>query len=200
MGKKKIPKLFKSIAFSSSQSAHESQIFTDFASLESFAWSSRVPHLSSARQEPWLADPHSMTAKLERVSASLQVKQLTSGWCSWADHCGEWAVRQVLLCHDDTPWLWGLTCIPVVSLMQHPLLLNLGNTPLGHIIFAEKSAEYRKFVYADLASSRSFCSMLPGWGCYERTPLWGRKSHLNYQGSQLMLTEVFLPEHPLYGV
>lgn len=200
MEKKKISKLFKSIAFSSSQSAHESQIFTDFASLMSSDWLPHAPGLPSTQQVQWLMDPHSMTAKLEHLSASLQVRQLTSGWSSWTDHRGESAIRQVLLCHDDTPWLWGLTCISVASLMRHPLLLNLGNTPLGHVIFTEKSAEYRKFVYADLASNHSFCSMLPRWGCCERTPLWGRKSYMNYQGSQLMLTEVFLPEHPIYGV
>lgn len=165
-----------------------------------FGWGSDLPDNCLPEQARWLKDPASMTAKLERLAVNLQVCQLTSGWSSWCDEQDEWAVRQILLLDEGKPWLWGLTCMPIASLKQHQLLLNLGNTPLGHVIFSEKSAEYRNFVYADFAASRSFCSMLPAWGCHEQAPLWGRKSHLNYQGSQLVLTEVFLPEHPMYGV
>lgn len=165
-----------------------------------FDWIANLPDNCLSEQALWLQDPASMTAKLERLTEKLHVRQLTSGWCSWRDGLDDWAVRQILLLDQGKPWLWGLTCVPIASLIRHQLLLDLGNTPLGHVIFAEKSAEYRKFVYADFAASRSFCSMLPAWGCHEQIPLWGRKSHLNYQGSQLVLTEVFLPEHPMYGV
>lgn len=167
--------------------------------LDALCWSSAAALPLKKAQTDWLLFSGSLTARLQQHTDALSLQLLTSGWQPDEQIPGR-LVRQVLLSDGQHPWIWGLTQVDASQLQQEADLLHWSAQPLGVLLFAEEQASVRQFEIADFAASAEFCSMLPQWGCSVRRPLWGRRSVLQFRSCRLLLTEVFLPEHPMYGV
>ena len=177
----------------------QSRAFLYAGHLDALCWSSAASLSLEKVQRDWLLFSGSLTAKLQQHTDSLSLQLLTSGWQQDEQLPGQ-MVRQVLLSDGQHPWVWGLTRVEASQLQQEADLQHWSEQPLGFLLFAEEQNMARRFEIADFAASAEFCSMLPQWGCTVRRPLWGRRSELQFRSCRLLLTEVFLPEHPMYGV
>lgn len=146
----------------------------------------------TATQQSWLGECQSMTARFERHCGKVTIVPPREGFIgvdslgeelTQLPDCERFWLREVLLCGDNVPWLFGRTLIPETSLTGEEVsLLTLGTVPLGRYLF--KAAELtRDFIQVG-----------------EQGELWARRSRLRLSGKPLLLTELFLSESPLYGV
>lgn len=146
----------------------------------------------TAQQHSWLGECQSMTARFERYCDKVTIVPRREGFITVQSlgeeamqlpNCERFWLREVLLCGDNVPWLFGRTLIPETSLTGEEVsLLTLGTVPLGRYLF--NAAELtRDFIQVG-----------------SQGDLWARRSRLRLSGKPLLLTELFLSESPLYGV
>lgn len=195
-----VSKLFKANGYSSSQNRRQSALLFDVSALTDLVWLDAADVLLSEQHQSWLRYSGSLTARLQQYTASLSLQLLTSGWQSISNSNTSQLMRQVLLSDGQQPWIWGLTEVDILQLQNEPMLSNWSTEPLGALLFAEDTVGERQFEVADFTRSPQFMQMLPNWGCGVTQPLWGRRSQLQFRSCPLTLTEVFLPQHPMYGV
>lgn len=193
-------KLFKANPYSSSKIHRQCDPLSDVSMLSDLVWSEAASVLLSEKYRVWLQDSGSLTARLQQYTASLSLQLLTSGWQTISNVNTSQLMRQVLLSDGQQPWIWGLTVVDALQLANEPMLSNWSTEPLGLLLFADNAIGSRHFEVTDFTQSQEFLSMLPDWGCSAAQPLWGRRSRLQFRSCPLTLTEVFLPEHPMYGV
>ncbi|MFP1763101.1 chorismate lyase [Lonsdalea quercina] len=139
----------------------------------------------------WLAYRDSMTVRLETHCRRLDVEVTHEGFIPLSA-LGEalpllpvserfW-LREVMLYGDGRPWLFGRTVIPERTLQKsNQALTQIGREPLGRYLFQQGAPE------------RDFIN--PG----RSGDLWARRSRLRLAGHPLLLTEVFLPDAPIYS-
>lgn len=173
------------------------------AELNALAW--RLPGSCrlSAVQRSWLLDEGSLTGRLRGQGKGFSLRLLGEGWIERATvpsglGAEPYWERQVLLCLDRKPWVWGRTLMPAASLQACPELGALGSQPLGERLFREPDLTREAFELADFSASPAFCRALESWGLARHRPLWGRRSLVRYLGSPLLICEVFLPDCPIY--
>jgi chorismate--pyruvate lyase len=193
-------KLFKANPSSSSAINRQCDPLPDVSALTNLVWTAATSTDLPERCRHWLQHAGSLTARLQEYTASLSLQLLTAGWQPVSNTHTSQLMRQVLLSDGQQPWVWGLTEVDVLQLHNEPLLSNWSTEPLGALLFADDAVGERRFEVADFSSNHAFMRMLPQWGCGVTQPLWGRRSHLHFRSCPLTLTEVFLPEHPMYGV
>ncbi len=148
---------------------------------------------------PWLGEFGSLTRKLREQGQQVSVTLLSQGW----QQQGALWQRQIWLCADGMPWLWGLSEASAESVAICPELLLQGERPIGDWIFTvgtgRLSLEWARF---DGASDMS--AVLQQWRMPEQHPLWARRSILRLPTmgadveANLQLTELFLPGCGLY--
>lgn len=147
------------------------------------------PELSAAYRD-WLLLEDSMTKRFEQYCTQVTVRIVREGFIH-QDECipeadllppsERYWLREIILCGDDEPWLLGRTVVPESTLDGPELALQqLGNTPLGRYLFSSSSLTRD---YIQIGRSEA---------------LWGRRSRLRLSGKPLLLTELFLPNSPLY--
>lgn len=138
----------------------------------------------------WLLLEDSMTQRFERYCGHVSVRVVREGFIQ-QDECPSEAsllpaserywLREVILSGDDNPWLMGRTVVPESTLEGPELALRqLGTTPLGRYLFGSSSLS-RDYIQVGRSGA-----------------LWGRRSRLRLSGKPLLLTEIFLPNSPLY--
>jgi chorismate--pyruvate lyase len=193
-------KLFKANPDSSSAIHRQCDPLLDVSQLDDLVWSDASSFSLPASYAFWLQDPDSLTAKLQQYTASLTLQLLTSGWQPADSQHANVLMRQVLLSDGSHPWVWGLSVVTAAALADEPELLNWSTQPLGTLLFAGNNEITRYFDVADFSQHQPFQSMLCKWGCSTRVPLYGRRTAMQYRSCQFSLIEVFLPEHPMYGV
>ncbi len=132
-----------------------------------------------------------MTRRLERHCRRISVRRGWEGLVT-ADESGDelallpaserYWLREVVLYGDDAPWLAGRMVIPE-SMLNGPeyALTTLGDMPLGRWLFRD-GIPARDYIQLGRTGS-----------------LWARRSCLRPNGKPLLLTELFLPDAPLYG-
>lgn len=138
----------------------------------------------------WLLLEDSMTKRFEQHCRQVTVRIVREAFISPDDCLAEagllppserYWLREIILCGDDEPWLLGRTVVPESTLEGPELALRrLGNTPLGRYLFSSSSLTRD---YIQIGRSEA---------------LWGRRSRLRLSGKPLLLTEIFLPDSPLY--
>ena len=144
-----------------------------------------------AEYRSWLAESESMTHRLEQHCTHLEVRVLREAWVAatqLSDHeCAQlpqgeaYWLREVCLCGDGEPWLFGRTLTPAQTLAgEGQALRRLGNTPLGRYLFSGIPLQRE----AILVGSQG--------------RLWARSSRLRVSGQLLLLTELFLADAPMY--
>jgi len=148
------------------------------------------PQELSAGWLDWLLLEDSMTKRFEQHCTQVTVRIVREAFISQSDclpeasllpHSERYWLREIILCGDDEPWLLGRTVVPESTLEGPELALQrLGSTPLGRYLFSSTSLTRD---YIQIGRSEA---------------LWGRRSRLRLSGKPLLLTELFLPNSPLY--
>lgn len=104
-------------------------------------------------------------------------------------------VREVLMGCGRAAWLFAQTLIPSATMSACAWLAELGERPLGDVLFARDDVERSDFLYARIEKGAPLGvridDVLPGG---EPQPLWARRSYFYVGGHPLLVNEVFLPE------
>jgi chorismate--pyruvate lyase len=168
----------------------------------------------------WLLDEGSLTARLKdhcnhfTVTVIGEQQQL----CSAAEAChfikaGEPVlVREVILYCDNVPQVFARSLLPLTSLKgQADVLANLGEQPLGQVLFNNPSLQRLQLELATFSNTSRVAILAteldvkyPG----DESPknaliipkkeLWGRRSVFMLDNKPLMVAEVFLPNAQAY--
>ena len=139
------------------------------AELDALAWRSPGGCDLSEAQRSWLLDEGSLTGRLRAQGRGFSLRLLGEGWIERASvpsglGAGPYWERQVLLCLDHRPWVWGRTLMPAASLQACPELGALGSQPLGERLFRHPDLTRGTFELADFSASPAFCRALESWG------------------------------------
>jgi chorismate--pyruvate lyase len=158
------------------------------ASLHSVEWC--APEELPASVMDWLVYHESMTRRLERHCLRLTVQVRQELFVSSPEVAGEAALlplserywlREVTLSGDGKPWLFGRTVIPEQTLEEVDIdLTQIGNTPLGRYLFLQGPPP-RDVIQTGRCGA-----------------LWVRRARLLLSGNPLLITELFLPDAPVY--
>lgn len=139
----------------------------------------------------WLAEPGSMTQRLQRHCSGIHVEVCQEGWilsaqagdeARWLPESERYWLREVVLYGDGVAWLFGRTVLAECQLSA--AVQQLGNKPLGHYLFREGKPK-RDFVHVGQQKEGD-------------ANLWARRCRLCISEQRLLLTELFLPNSPLY--
>lgn len=174
-------------------------------------WQSYTPRIEPHHRH-WLTDSGSLTLKLKRHCEQFQVIRAFQGSSSL--HLSEQAPlqlrlreriisRNVLLCCDQQPVVFGHTVTALSTLKRHwPFFNSLGQKALGLALFFNPLIERQAFEFTRLSAHdmlyRLTDQSLKAEGFKITLPqhLWARRclfTHHQYPGSKMMVTEVMLP-------
>ncbi|MFT4993282.1 MAG: chorismate--pyruvate lyase [Paraglaciecola sp.] len=163
-------------------------------------------NIPDAYLKNWLLDTGSLTERLQshcrefqvvvlgQRQAALTLEEKLQLEISKADYDeADWQVREVILLGEKRPWVFARSIIPQ-SLCQSDFA-NLGNKPLGQLIFNDKRFSRSPFQVTHMAQPEPLLAQL-GFASAEQ--LWGRRSVFCFQEIKMMVAEVFLPGAPAY--
>ncbi len=163
----------------------------------------------------WLLDEGSLTARLKSHSEHFMVKVIgeQQQLCSAAEACdlikvGEPVlVREVILYCDNVPQVFARSLLPLSSLTgEEQVLANLGEQPLGQVLFNNPSLQRLRLELSSFASNSSVVNLATQLAAKHddsetvntsKIPsqtLWGRRSIFMLENKPLMVAEVFLPD------
>lgn len=158
--------------------------------LSSIRWCTAEEPLPDAAAADWLQERGSMTRRLEHCCRRLTVRRIREGYVPASTLGPEIALlppserfwlREVILCGDGQPWLAGRSLMPEAAVAGAEwALTTLGDVPLGKWLFRGEEP-VRDFIQ-----------------CGKIETLWARRSCFRPSGKSLLLTELFLPDAPLY--
>ena len=151
----------------------------------------------------WLFETSSLTRRLQQCGqGQFSVRVLQQSWCrplqnerraiGMPDH--EWAlIRQVQLLCGQQPVVYARTAIPVGTLRgAQRRLAQLGDRPLGALLFADKSVRRGPLEVARISSTCQGYVTMTG-GARAVGDIWGRRSLFHFGSHPLLVSEVFLP-------
>ena len=149
---------------------------------------------------PWLFDASSLTARLVNLCGKdFSVKVISQQWQTIdAEEAAAMSlqdersamVRQVFLCCGDRPLVYARTVIPKVTVQgARRRYANMGNRPLGAMLFSDRTMRREEVQVAELPISHETNRYVESDG-----PVWGRRSVFRVSGRPLMVCEYFLPE------
>ena len=145
----------------------------------------------------WLLDTGSLTERIQSLCHQFSLVLL--GQSSTELHDNEkhlllsnnnatHEVREVLLCGNNTPWVFARSVIPQ-SLINDELA-NLGDEPLGKRLFNDSRFCRSNFELCCLSAQM--------FGYETNQQLWGRRSVFSLGLDRMIVAEVFLPQAPVY--
>ncbi|WP_016957503.1 chorismate--pyruvate lyase family protein [Catenovulum agarivorans] len=151
----------------------------------------------------WLTDESSLTAKLKSYQSDFSLTVLGQGWQKSQHNNDNYLAREVLLNCAGAAWVYAHTRIPESSLSaQNQFLTQLENKPLGEAIFqlqalkraaiefAEYTSQDKLWLFAKAKRSNKNASM--------PKVLFGRRSTFLVNHLPIYVSEIFLPDSPLY--
>lgn len=181
--------------------------FSDFFPVGlSALWQKKTVNVSSTLNN-WLFDTGSLTARLVANSSVFRVELLgqkivpcpVNEACSGVKTGEEVLVREVLLYCDNKPHVFARSLLPLASLTgEQKKLAQLGEQPLGQVIFNDPSLERKWIQVACFTESDSVGLLVNKLALKTRCPLWGRRSLFYVQAKPLIVAEVFLPPAKAY--
>ncbi|MCO7224532.1 chorismate lyase [Pleionea sp. CnH1-48] len=151
----------------------------------------------------WLTEPGSLTALMEHeCGAPIQVKLCRQRMASvqrrereWLDlPAREWAlIREVELMNPaGHRWVWARTVVPLSTLKGAAGRLRLlKEQPLGPTLFNRLNA-------VRVAMNLEVTQYNPVKQEEANQRLWQRRSLFNMPSGQLLVSEIFLPDNPVY--
>lgn len=155
-----------------------------------------LPTVPASPLRDWLLNTGSLTKKLRTCCETFEVKvlQQTKTQDKNADDHGNFWIREVLLCLDGIPWVFARTLIPNgLMLLPDNELKNLGNRPLGELLFNNKEYQAEMLKIACFHSCPKLASFAQSLSQFSTEPLWGRKRYFYRQQYKLIVSEIFLP-------
>ena len=171
-------------------------------------WQSLDQAALPERVRDWLGFAGSLTERLghvtgQAVTVDILTEVLGEPWIDEGpalalDRLRGW-LREIYLCAGGEAKIFGRTFIPMHTLEAlNPRLDQLGETPLGHVLFQLPGLKRRDLQVARLdARHRLYQRAVKG---LEAMPcrLWARRSIFEIRNLPLLVTEVFLPGSPIY--
>ncbi|MCL4129181.1 UNVERIFIED_CONTAM: hypothetical protein GTU68_031758 [Idotea baltica] len=153
---------------------------------------------------PWLSDSGSLTRRLKRYNQTDFSVQLLGN--SWIKPLTDESLalnlplselsyqREVLLMDGEQANVYARTIVPrsTYMRMQHRFN-NLGNTPLGELLFAAANVRRGPIQIACLRPGQWLYEMALSTGAERPDCLWGRRSQFYISGQPLLVNEIFLP-------
>ena len=104
-----------------------------------------------------------------------------------------WQVREVILHGNNQPWVLARSVIPQALCEKD--FLDLGDKPLGHLIFNDNRFSREPFQLLCMQPTSQF---LHAYGLPHMATIWGRRSVFRFQQHAMMVAELFLPQAPAY--
>lgn len=99
-------------------------------------------------------------------------------------------VRKVLLCCDDKPLVFARTVIPATTIQgSQRRYANMGNRPLGAMLFADRTMRREAVQVAKLPISNEVYRYIKS-----KDDIWGRRSVFRVSEKPILVSEYFLPE------
>ena len=105
----------------------------------------------------------------------------------------QWQIREVILYGNGQPWVFARSVLPQALCERD--FSELGNRPLGQIIFNDKRFVRKPFELISISADDNFLNRL---NIQSQFSLWGRRSLFHFEQHHLMVAEVFLPHAPAY--
>lgn len=165
-------------------------------------WQNQPSEQISTLLMDWLFDPTSLTARLKQHCQTFYVEVLGQEViaCPANEACeivrtGEKVLaREVLLYCDNKPHVFARSLLPLTSLTgEQTLLAELGNKPLGQVIFNNPSLERKLIQIAAFSRQSSVGQLAENLSLTVSNTLWGRRSLFYLEDKPLVVAEVFLP-------
>jgi chorismate--pyruvate lyase len=170
-------------------------------------WCNEPSQLITGNLSRWLFEQGSLTKKLKsqcvdfRVEVlSKQERSLTLKELPLFGHRQQAVqVREVLLYCDDVPWVFAQTLMPLSMIPQALVkLLELGEKPLGEVIFNEPGAIRSAIEVAEFDRHSVVAALAGEVDKPTDALLWARRSMFTLEGYSLLVAEVFLPSAAVY--
>ena len=153
---------------------------------------------------PWLRDHGSLTQRIQQRCAHFAVRGVRSGLARIAlDESALLGIRpqqlawsrEVFLYADDQPVVFAhSTCAHQHLRGAWAAVRNLGNKPLGAMLFAHPLVERKPLHYKALRSTHPLYQRAAAVLSDPPGRLWARRSLFYLHDAPLLVTEVFLPE------
>ncbi len=157
-----------------------------------------------ANLAPWLRDRGSLTQRIQQRCTRFAVRGMCSGLARIAlDESALLGVapqhlayaREVFLYANDLPVVFAHSACAHRHLRgAWSAVRNLGNRPLGALLFAHPLVERKPLHYKALCGAHPLYQRAAAVLSDPPDRLWARRSLFILHGAPLLVTEVFLPE------
>lgn len=159
----------------------------------------------SPQEQNWLLEPNSLTAKLKSHGHDFSVQVLSEKQFALNKHqqqllscqLTQGINREVLLWCNGHPMVYAQSWLPVSQSMQQQQLLELGNKPLGDVIFQHPDLKRTAIEIARFDEHHPVQQLMEQPQDQLR-PLWGRRSVFSLAQSRFLVSEIFLPKAFIY--
>lgn len=152
----------------------------------------------------WLQYSQSMTAQMRQLAGSaFNMQVVYEGWetplpeeaeCFKQDEGTLVWAREVVLGRGEQTWMWARTVFPLATITQAEFdFKQLGDRPLGEVLFANNSPARSPFQYAYLTPHHLYYQSARAFLPEKQNGLWMRRSQINYNALPLLLCEIFFP-------
>lgn len=168
----------------------------------------RLPHSENiaVHLSAWLTDSGSLTEKLKALPGDFQVQVLREDEAFADEHEYQAMgllkqpviIREVLLYCAAVPLVFARSIIPVPPAGAAAELTQLGNKPLGELLFNRNDIELGPIEIAEFTGNAPVCLLnqqLHG----NTTTLWGRRRCFRISEQAILVAEVFLSKAPCYA-
>jgi chorismate--pyruvate lyase len=107
-------------------------------------------------------------------------------------------IREITMGTENANWLFARTVIPMETLTgTAKRLKHINNTPLGKVLFGSLNAD-RSQMHVELTTAEEVGLELPNVD--KDFPLWQRQSIFELDYGPLLISEVLLPDCPIYDI
>ncbi len=112
-------------------------------------------------------------------------------------------VREIKMGNGEQNWLFARTVVPIATLRgSAKRIANLNDAPIGKILFGRNGArrkEMKVFLTNQLPKTVVQQGIVSSSQITQRM-LWQRESIFEFPSGPLMVSELFLPDCPIYAV
>ena len=155
----------------------------------------------------WLQNPGSLTQRFRELSQDqLKHDLFFEGWKNLSESELEplkissntalntvWC-REIVFFGQNQPWEWARTIIPQSSLVgEGAALMNLGNKPIGDVLFTDPHLQRSEFEIAQLNYEHPYTQEVNTLLNIDANNIWARRSIIYFHQKPLLIYELFLP-------
>lgn len=131
-----------------------------------------------------LEQGHRFVSSQERLMLSIKPRKMA-------------LIREIKMGTGQQNWLFARTVIPLPTLKGTARRIsNLNDTPIGKILFGRHGARRTQMT---LSLTDELPNTVIKMGIVSERALWQRQSIFEFSSGPLMVTELFLPDCPIYA-